>query len=588
MTERLQVLSDSQTGVPRLPPSQPSTGAVRFGEGFFWQEHDKLHPFRWMDRVGEVTFEPSSDRRFLESLVLSDFYDLSQELAVESGAVGWSGALLHGWNRMSFEVPPGADRVSFRASKLFPKAYYPEDTRTLSMRLSEPGLHADAARHAAVRRQYENGVANHREMLAGASRLGSYPQSLGIDMYGVCNVKPPCVYCEWDLSKKQEGANVDVPFDTQTLDEFGEFFDRPSYLVNCSIGEPFMMKEFDDLLDRFGDAGKVLELTTNGQILTERNIQKLLGRDIHLYISLDAATPETYGKLRNDKFDRILVNLRRLVAAKGGKGKLPLIYLVFMPMRVNVREAKAFVELCADLGVDMLVLRPLNYSEEIALDWQRSGYHFQYKNELLPFEELVRTSAVVAQHAARLGVALSDQMDFGGDMAQKFPQYYAEEGPATDAIGATVAPPPAPDDTARPEPRSEPMVSGPLPSLGAENLPACLEPWKSLYILRRGVFPCCYGGEAVAPMNGYREAWNSPLLQAIRGELAAGRFHEYCLKSPACPIVRKVSEAGELPSHDTRYVNVRRLWHQANRALGGVPSRLLRPLKGVVVRWLKN
>jgi len=278
-----------------------------------------------------------------------------------------------------------------------------------------------------------------------------------------------------------------------------------------------------------------------------------------------------------DKFDRILGNLRRLVAAKGGKGKLPLIYLVFMPMRVNVHEAKAFVELCAEIGVDMLVLRPLNYSEEIALDWQRSGYHYQYKNELLPFEELVRTSAEVAKHAARLGVALSDQMDFGGDMAEKFPQYYTEDVPAPVA--------PVPMEL---KPRPEPVASGPLPSLGAENLPACLEPWKSLYILRRGVFPCCYGGEAVAPMNGYREAWNSPLLQAIRGELAAGRFHEYCLKSPACPIVRKVSEAGELPSQDTRYVNVRRLWHKANRALGGVPSALLRPLKGPVVRLLKK
>lgn len=52
--------------------------------------------------------------------------------------------------------------------------------------------------------------------------------------------------------------------------------------------------------------------------------------------------------------------------------------------------------------------------------------------------------------------------------------------------------------------------------------------------------------------------------------------------------MRKVSEAGELPSQDTRYVNVRRAWHKTNRALGGLPSLLLRPLKGAVVRLLKN
>ena len=47
-------------------------------------------------------------------------------------------------------------------------------------------------------------------------------------------------------------------------------------------------------------------------------------------------------------------------------------------------------------------------------------------------------------------------------------------------------------------------------------------------------------------MTGYREVWNSPLLQDIRAHLARGEFHSYCLASPACPIVRKKFEAHEL------------------------------------------
>ena len=112
------------------------------------------------------------------------------------------------------------------------------------------------------------------------------------------------------------------------------------------------MKQIDELLDTFGNTGKVLEMTTNGQILTERNIQKLVGRPIDLYISLDAATPLTYSRLRNDTFEKILGNLRRLIAAKGGRGGFPHVHLVFMPMRCNVHELDAFVQLCAELGVD--------------------------------------------------------------------------------------------------------------------------------------------------------------------------------------------------------------------------------------------
>ena len=99
-----------------------------------------------------------------------------------------------------------------------------------------------------------------------------------------------------------------------------------------------MMKNLDELFDIYGDGGKALEMTTNGQILTDRNIEKLLDREIDLYISLDAATPETYARLRNDTLERILGNLRRLIAAKGGRDGLPRVHLVFMPMKCNVHE----------------------------------------------------------------------------------------------------------------------------------------------------------------------------------------------------------------------------------------------------------
>src|SRR5690606_21542804 len=113
------------------------------------------------------------------------------------------------------------------------------------------------------------------------------------------------------------------------------------------------------------------------------------------------------------------------------------------------------------------------------------------------------------------------------------------------------------------------------PSLGAERKPACTEPWRSLYILRRGVLPCCYGGAPIADMTESRSAWNSPLLQDIRAELAAGRFHAYCLKSPACPIVRKSVQARALPVRQAVYVQLRRGWTRFDRMTRGGAGRLL-------------
>jgi molybdenum cofactor biosynthesis enzyme MoaA len=561
-----------------------------FGAGFYDEEHDGTDVFRWMGERAVIEFAPDPAPRFLEYWACSEFYDLSQRLRVSSGGTTVEDLpLTRGWAPRSVAIPSDAARIDLTASKLFPREHYPADRRALALRLRGLRLHQDPERHQAVRRQQENALANARELLDGRTALDSTPPSLGIDLYGTCNVKPPCVYCEWDHAKNLEGDHVDTPFTRETLREWGPFFDNAVSLVNCSIGEPFMMKPIDELLDAFGDTGKVLEMTTNGQILTERNIQKLLGRPIDLYVSLDAATPLTYARLRNDTFEKILRNLRRLIEAKGGPGKLPRIHLVFMPMRCNVHELEGFVQLCADLHVDRMVLRPLNYSPSSALATDRAGYHYDYQQELLPFDELVQVSARAARLAEKLGVSLSDQMDFGGAMREMFEEAY--DAPAegeSDAVAPSVAVP-EPLTTAAPEPvhgvpvvapaAELPAASRALPSLGDERLPACSEPWKSLYILRRGVMPCCYGGEPLAPMQSYRETWNAPEMQAIRSSLLEGRFHDYCLRSSACPIVRKSNEAGVLPAHQRALLRTRLAWAVLNRHTWGVPNMIWRPIR---------
>ena len=548
-----------------------------FGTGFYDEERDGAGVFRWMGERAVIDFAPDPEPRFLEYWTCSEFFDLSQRLAFSSGGAPIEDLpLTRGWAPRSVAIPAGASGLELQASKLFPREHYPGDGRTLALRLRDLRLHKDPERHAAVRRQHENALANARELLDGRTALESTPPSLGIDLYGTCNVKPPCVYCEWDHAKHLEGDHVDTPFTRDTLREWGAFFDNAVSLVNCSIGEPFMMKPIDDLLDAFGDNGKVLEMTTNGQILTERNIQKLLGRPIDLYVSLDAATPLTYARLRNDTFEKILRNLRRLIEAKGGPGKLPRIHLVFMPMRCNVHELDAFVRLCADLRVDRMVLRPLNYSPSVTLATDRGGYHYDYQQELLPFDELVKVSARAARLAKQLGVNLSDQMDFGGSMRELFQEAYdAPAEPPTDAASAPSSAPAPEPVAAVVAPTAElPAASPPLPSLGGERLPACTEPWKSLYILRRGVMPCCYGGEPLAPMETYRETWNSPEVQAIRASLLHGQFHDYCLRSPACPIVRKSNEAGILPLRQRALLRARLAWAVVNRHSRSVPDRL--------------
>jgi hypothetical protein len=122
------------------------------------------------------------------------------------------------------------------------------------------------------------------------------------------------------------------------------------------------------------------------------------------------------------------------------------------------------------------------------------------------------------------------------------------------------------------------------PGVGRQFL--CREPWESYYILRRGILPCCYGHEAIAPMSEWRTAWNSPALQEIRSYLAQGQLSPYCLCSLSCPIVQRhmhrqaepSSAPGEgtvLPARGRRPPALRAF----NRLFGGLPAKIYRTFR---------
>jgi MoaA/NifB/PqqE/SkfB family radical SAM enzyme len=559
-------------------------GSVSWGSGFYDTEQESGFPFRWMSAQGRLQWEPIPEPAFLEIEVFTPTRDLSQTLTIESGPARECFALVHGWSSRSVELPRHVSSVELRASHVLPAQAHPGDPRRLAIRVRSPVLHRDGERHRTVTASAENAERNMREMLSGATRLESTPVSLGIDMHGACNVNPPCVYCDWDESKRLEGVNVTRPFTVETLRSYGRLFEKASQLVNCSIGEPFMKRDLPDILGLVDDHGPLLELSTNGQILTETQLRSLLGRRIHLYVSIDAATAETYARLRNRRFAPVIENVRRIVQAKGGRGRYPLVFLVFMPMPANLDELDAFVRLCAELEVDQFVLRPLNVNPDLNLRWSRGDYSFNYQRELLPLDEKIRIAGRAQELCRILGVPFANQLDFGGATSTMFEELFeegrqqargqgADETSPSDSVGARLpaaaVPSPSPADEATVSSPPSPVVAD--AALTDTAWPICTEPWRALYIVRRGVLPCCYGGRPIAEMDEGEAAWNGPTLRSIREGLAQGRFHRYCLRTTSCPIVQKHRRRDALPPGERALARLYDVWFTLNRWTGGIP-----------------
>jgi hypothetical protein len=112
--------------------------------------------------------------------------------------------------------------------------------------------------------------------------------------------------------------------------------------------------------------------------------------------------------------------------------------------------------------------------------------------------------------------------------------------------------------------------------IGESGMPLCREPWENLYILRRGILPCCYGNPVGYSFPEYAKAWNSPEVQEIRRYLSRGKLSPYCMECLGCPIVQRyLAEHGmESPALRQRPFFLRFL----NRLFFRIPSKIYHSL----------
>lgn len=113
--------------------------------------------------------------------------------------------------------------------------------------------------------------------------------------------------------------------------------------------------------------------------------------------------------------------------------------------------------------------------------------------------------------------------------------------------------------------------------IGETDMPLCREPWENLYILRRGILPCCYGNPVGYSFPEYAEAWNSPEIQEIRRYLSEGRLSPYCMECLGCPIVQRylAEHPLESPAMKQRPFVLRLI----NRLFFRLPSKIYRSLQ---------
>ena len=124
-------------------------------------------------------------------------------------------------------------------------------------------------------------------------------------------------------------------------------------ILVASDAEPLLNPEFDDMLEVLAQHRQSFFLVTNGHLLKSSTIDTLVAYPVssHINVSLDAATPETYKRVRGASLNHVIKNIEALRDRKQQAKSSRLIYsLLMVGMEDNIHELPAVVELAARLG----------------------------------------------------------------------------------------------------------------------------------------------------------------------------------------------------------------------------------------------
>lgn len=198
-------------------------------------------------------------------------------------------------------------------------------------------------------------------------RMTDYPKTIALGYDATCNLS--CVTCRQAPYVAQGREREKVSEISRKVKE--NYLKQCKFLILAGDGEVFLSPAYKEIyLDKNCDP-KYIRLLSNGMLFNKRNWEQFAdGKSgkVMLTVSVDAATKNTYERIRkNGNFD-ILVKNMKYASELRRKGELSYFRMNFVVQRENYQEMPLFVDWGLELGVDEVFFTKIlnwgTYSEE--------------------------------------------------------------------------------------------------------------------------------------------------------------------------------------------------------------------------------
>jgi MoaA/NifB/PqqE/SkfB family radical SAM enzyme len=217
------------------------------------------------------------------------------------------------------------------------------------------------------------------EFAHNVAEVDTIPASLQIARSNVCNFQ--CVYC---IDHRVGNQIPRTRNEGHTWDKLLQLVPRAEELGFHGISEFFIDPDFFGIIERCAAVGACLSLNTNASICTPKHLEALANYPGYFSISfsLDAATPETFLKIRGQDFWRIVGNIKTYIDRFESRRAMTWICLSFVITRSSVKDMMPFLFLAKALKADSVKYYRLHQYQ--GLDWKvetKDGGVFDYRKE---------------------------------------------------------------------------------------------------------------------------------------------------------------------------------------------------------------
>ncbi len=177
------------------------------------------------------------------------------------------------------------------------------------------------------------------------------PVSISFEPTTSCNLK--CPECPSGLRQfTRPRGMLKKDFFTKTIDEI---YKDILYLIFYFQGEPYLNKNFLEMVSYASSKGLYTATSTNGHFLTDEMAKKTVESGLdRLIISLDGTTQDVYEQYRREgNIDKVIEGARNIVKWKKElKQKTPFVFFQFLVVKPNEHQIEDVKKLAAEVGVD--------------------------------------------------------------------------------------------------------------------------------------------------------------------------------------------------------------------------------------------